>query len=443
MACASNVSLLLGNGDGTFQTHVDYGPSGVEVVTRDFNGDGMLDFAVVGGSTVTLFLNQGSGNFGSTTISLTGAGKSMRNSKGGQKPPIIESNFTAIAAADFNGDGKLDLAVSGIVDVTNEAQLEILLGNGDGTFQSPIISRLSGSPIAVADYNGDGFLDLALGNQGFVSVTLGNGDGTFRAPSTYATGLSSFNTLAAGDLTGDSKPDLAVANGGQFSSSNTLTILLNTGQTSASFKLAVNPTSQTVSAGNSTSFTVTAISVNGFNSSVSLTCTGQPSGSTCTAKPASVIPTTSGATATVTVTTSASTPVGTYPLTITGTSGSEQFNVKPTLTVNPAPPNFSISAPSSANPGSVTPGQSATATVTVGSTGGFTGTVNFTCAVSPAPSLAPTCSFNPALATLKSGGQATSTLTVVTTAPTTAVLTRPNFGHGLAPIYAMVFPILE
>jgi uncharacterized membrane protein len=159
------------------------------------------------------------------------------------------------------------------------------------------------------------------------------------------------------------------------------------------------------------------------------------------AKPASVIPTTSGAAATVTVTTSASTAVGTYPLTITGASGSEQFSVKPTLTVKPAPPNFSISAPSSASPGSVTAGQSATATVTVGSTGGFTGTVNFTCTISPAPSLAPTCSFNPAQATLTSGGQATSTLTVKTTAATTAALTRPNFSHGLAPIYAMVFPI--
>jgi len=411
-------------------------------VTGDFNGDGMLDFAVVGGSSVTLFLNQGSGNFGSTTISLIegGAGKS-RHSKSGPKPPIITTDFTAIAAADFNGDGKLDLAVSGIGDVTNRAQLEILLGNGDGTFQSPIIPGLGGSPIAVADYNGDSFLDLALGNQGFVSVTLGNGDGTFRDPSTYATGLSSFNTLAEGDLNGDGKPDLAAANGGQFSSSNTLTILLNTGQTSASFKLAVNPTSQTVSAGNSTSFTVTATSFNGFNSSVSLTCTGQPSGSTCTAKPASVVPTTSGATTTVTVTTSASTAVGTYPLTITGTSGSEQFNVKPSLTVNPAPPNFSISAPSSATPSSVTPGQSATAKVTAGSTGGFAGTVNFTCAVSPAPSLAPTCSFNPAQATLTSGEQATSTLTIKTTAPTTAVFTRPNFGHGLAPIYAIIFPI--
>jgi hypothetical protein len=129
-------------------------------------------------------------------------------------------------------------------------------------------------------------------------------------------------------------------------------------------------------------------------------------------------------------------------LTITGTSGSEQFNVKPSLTVNPAPPNFSISAPSSANPGSVTAGQSATATVTLGSTGGFSGAVNLTCTVSPASSLAPTCSFNPTQATLKSGGQATSTLTVKTTAPTTAVLARPNFGRGLSPIYAMAFPIL-
>src|SRR4029077_15345271 len=102
----------------------------------------------------------------------------------------------------------------------------------------------------------------------------------------------------------------------------------------------------------------------------------------------------SGASSTVTVTTNASTTPGTYKLVVTGTSGNEQFTVDPSLTVKPTPPDFGVSAPSSATPSSVAAGQSATATVTAESTGGFSGTVAFTCTISPAPSLAPSCSFN-------------------------------------------------
>ena len=87
------------------------------------------------------------------------------------------------------------------------------------------------------------------------------------------------------------------------------------------------------------------------------------------------------------------------------------------------------------------PGQAGMAKVTVGSTGGFTGTVTFTCKVLPASSLAPACSLSPTQVTLTSGGKTTSILTVNTTAAT-ALLARPHLGRGLVPVYAMVFPIL-
>ena len=369
-------------------------------------------------------------------------------------------------------------------------------------------------------------------------LLLGNGDGTFQGgPALYV--AAEGGAIAAGDLNGDGAPDLAVADSPTTFDSSLLTILLNTGKAASSFKLAVSPASQTVSAGNSTNYTVTATSGNGFDSSVSLTCSGQPSGSTCTVSPASVVPTASGATATVTVTTSASTSVGTYALVVTGTSGKEQFTVKPALTVNAAlfaleanpgsltvdagssgtftvtgtaingfngtvsltctgqpsgsscTPNpasitptssganstvtvttsastpvgtyplmvtgtsgsvqhsvtvsltvqaFAISAPKSLTPSSVAPGQPATATVTVTPAGGFTGTVAFTCSLSPTSAPVPTCSFNPAQVQVTGSAPATTTLTVSTTGPT-AVLARPKLRKRGSPIYAIVFPV--
>ena len=446
VACGNNVSLLFGNGDGTFQGHIDYGAAAASIVLEDFNGDGKLDFAVVDDGSVTVFINQGGGNFGATVISLSGGGESSQRSKAGQKPPIITSIYTAIVAADFSGDGKLDLAVSGSEYSLNEAPLKVLLGNGDGTFQAPIAaSGYQGFSIAVGDFNDDGFQDVALVPGFVVDLLLGNGDGTFKSPSQYPTGSGSFTSgmsVATGDLNGDGKPDLAVANGGMASAgnSNTLTILLNAGQVTPSFKLVVSPGSQTVNAGNSTTFTVTATTTNGFTGTVAITCP-LPFAGTCTASPASIVPTTSGASSTVTVTPSASAAPGTYSLTVTGTSGSEKFSVHPSLTVKPPPPDFSISAPSSTTPSSVMPGQAGMAKVTVGSTGGFAGTVTFACKVLPASSLAPACSLSPTQVTLTSGGKTTSILTVNTTAPM-ALLARPNLGRSLVPVYAMVFPIL-
>jgi hypothetical protein len=434
VACtnSSSVSILLGNGDGTFRAHSDLGvgdpPTGITL--GDFNGDGKLDLAVLNGTEITILLNNGDGSFGGPApIALL--------------PGIGLSEYSGIQSADLNGDGKLDLAVTGLYE-----GLIVLLGNGDGTFQAPAIyyshAPGSGPSIAIGDFNGDGFLDVATGSGSGTTLFLGNGDGSFQAPQLYTTGHGSNsgggNALAAGDLTGDGKLDLTVANGSSSGGSNTLTILLNTGQSVASFKLAASPESQTVYAGNSATFTVTGITVNGFNSPVALTCTGEPSGSTCNATPASIIPTSGGASSTVTVTTSASTPADTYILAIAGTSGAEQFTVDLSLMVTIAP-DFSVSAPSSPTPSSVTPGQSATATLTLASTGGFAGMVTFTCTVSPAPPLAPTCSWAPAQVQLTSGGQASSTLTINTTG-STAFLARPNLDHDLSPIYAVVFPIV-
>src|SRR5207237_5434651 len=115
-----------------------------------------------------------------------------------------------VAAGDFNNDGKLDLAVS------EGLGLVLLLGNGDGTFQSPstVYSSFTLGSLAVGDFNNDGKLDLAAGDRfnpdtgtvGLADIFLGNGDGTFGNPTSYLTSDNGPAQFAAADLNGDGKP---------------------------------------------------------------------------------------------------------------------------------------------------------------------------------------------------------------------------------------------
>jgi hypothetical protein len=197
------VSVYLGNGYGRFEHHGDYpaGGFGDSLVVGDFNGDGKLDLALRG---VSVLLGNGDGSF--------------------QKPlvyPVSESSYLAVG--DFNGDGKLDIASTGADNL-----VYILLGNGDGTFQNPVSYTAGSSPqsVAVGDFNGDGKLDLAIGLQGesAVSVLLGNGDGSFQSPVQYAS-AGQVGWVYAADVNGDGVLDLVALN----ISSPTVSILLGNG----------------------------------------------------------------------------------------------------------------------------------------------------------------------------------------------------------------------
>ena len=308
----AQVSVLLGNGDGTFQPAVAY-PAGSGasyfVVAGDFNGDGNLDLAVAdqtsANSAVAILLGNGDGTFqapvsfstGATSAAFLAVGDfnedgaadlAVANAGTGDSVSILLGNgdgtfqtavlyasggilASSVAVGDFNADGAPDLVVvNGCATYTNLSSLTcspsgsvaVLLGNGDGTFQPAATYGSGGSEadfVTVADFNGDGNLDLAVSNQGpsaggdgngVVSLLLGNGDGTFQPAAAYGTGGSLAVSVSAGDFNGDGQPDLAVVNQCPTAGSCTNSLvgaLLNTASNfslyanSISLSSAINP----------------------------------------------------------------------------------------------------------------------------------------------------------------------------------------------------------
>src|SRR5437868_1159001 len=197
---SGQVAVLLGNGDGTLRAPVYYtvGQEPESVAVADFNGDGSLDLAVA--------------NYFSGSISvLFGNGDGTFQPANDMTLPVFP---TYVTVGDFNGDQILDLVT---VDGTGACPcVSVLLGNGDGTFQSPITTNPPVTPyaIAVGDFNKDGKLDVATSGQFLatskVTAILGNGDGTFSTGQSYLV-ESSPQSIAVGDFRGIGKLDLAVA----------------------------------------------------------------------------------------------------------------------------------------------------------------------------------------------------------------------------------------
>jgi hypothetical protein len=207
----SNLVVYLSKGDGTFEAGVSYGlgvaSAGSSVILfADFNGDGKTDVVVSTAGLEIVFLGNGDGTF---QAAKTSAG-------------IPSSCSTAfVVSGDFNGDGKPDLALN-CPSVTSASGVYILAGNGDGTFQAPKLSIPNvGGTMAAADLNGDGKLDLVVEAGGITGqIFLGNGDGTFSNANRYALNFLSPDSepplvdggISIADFNLDGKPDIAVGN---------------------------------------------------------------------------------------------------------------------------------------------------------------------------------------------------------------------------------------
>ena len=230
-ATRGHAGVLIGNGDGTFQTAVTYfaGDNPLSITTADLNRDGKLDLITAnrGSNSDSVLIGNGDGTFQTPVFYTVGTSPS------------------SVTVGDLNGDGKLDLSTAN----SGSNNASVLIGNGDGTFQTAVNYGVGTSPFSVTagDLNADGKLDLITANSASnnASVLIGNGDGTFQTAVNYGVGTTP-NSVTAGDLNGDGKLDLMIANSG----SNSASVLIGNGdgtfQTAVNYTVGISPSWVTV-----------------------------------------------------------------------------------------------------------------------------------------------------------------------------------------------------
>ncbi len=518
-SAGTGVTILLGNGDGTFTPAGNPAVSfGAAIAVGDFNGDGIPDLAVSNngnGYAVTILLGNGDGTFtvgasmsvpqwsinpqGIVAMDFNRDGKTdlAVTSANGNSPPSYvvtillgngDGTFTqgqtyntgqgdqSIVGGDFNGDGIPDLAIANYYDHT----LTILLGNGDGTFTPAASPATGGGPFAIVagDFNNDGILDLATANfhDNTVTILLGNGDGTFTAAPTAPVTGGGPDGLVAGDFNGDGLPDIVTATyqvatqsillqaansttvtisgvtapgtdnvfasysgDGNYSSSQSSMVAINSILLTAQTITFPNPGAQTygapltlsasASSGLPVSFTVISGPATLSGNTLTFTATGSVTvqatqggnGSYAAAPPVSVTFAVNQAAQTITFPNPGPLPNGVAPVTLTATASSG-LPVTYTLISGPgtlsgstltitdvgdivveadqagnanylAAPSVQIDisvvaaaftvVPQSSTPTNIPAGQPATIPVTITAASGFAGTISFTCTAPP------------------------------------------------------------
>jgi hypothetical protein len=453
------VATMLGNGNLSFQAPVvtNYsGPASAYTIVGDFNGDGILDVALVWAGGIKTMLGNSNGTF--------------------QAP--INSYFSTyvgengIATADFNGDGIPDLVITANDPSSTNgfAFVGVCLGNGDGTFQD--ISQVAGSganyvgsiTAAIGDFNGDGKLDIATAIQtagpiieGLINVSLGSGNGTFTSAGSVPNVPLVTSPLLVGDFNADGVLDLATGGyfyygqgNGTFPSSNgsanaptfvyamdanndgLIDVIDESVVLSAStaalgielqvpplpdFKGVVGPLSTALVPGESASFTVTLEPLYGWTGDVTLGATDLPNGIGISYNPATVKG--GNGSSTITLTAASTLPLGNYSFILSGNSGSLTNSATVPVTVNNSIGNFYGTLPSVIQ--NISQTSSATYSINIVPEGGFTGGVVLSVSGLPAGTSA-SFSQNPVL-----GGSGSSVLEISTNSstpsPSVSVLT--------------------
>jgi hypothetical protein len=458
---ASSIGVALGNGDGTFLAVKDYPNPGTgsvqDMVLGDFNGDGKPDVLITTAgatsgpfSTTYLFLNNGNGILAvakeiDTPVSglalaaadLNGDGKldfvatNTDNDQTGTPGSMLvylgngDGTFAApvtytlpeiapgpVAIADMNKDGKPDILVISRDQAFTTATFSIFHGKGDGTFGSPINATLPDtafSNLAVADIDGDGNQDAVVGGccgLAFTKILLGNGDGTIKSQYALALGASSQSVTTA-DVNGDNHPDLLLVSG------NAVEVFLNlygsatTGSpTSTSLSLMPNP----AAVGQAVTFTA----------QVSASASGMPTGTVTFLNGTTQLGTgTLDGSAQATFSTSIL-AAGSYAVTATYGGDSkfaESMSTATTLTVGTAGSSPDFSLATGAATLMIARGKSGTDTISITPVNGFNQPTAFACSGLPSGAA---CSFSPATVTPNGTVAGTTTMTITTTAPSSS-----------------------
>jgi hypothetical protein len=508
----TTLQLMLGNPDGTFQAATTVATLSFTPVTAlagDFNGDGSLDLAVTNSSGIVVLLNNGSGQFtqqvatastvpgtslslqtgdfrGNGTLDLVGWNSTIMwimlgNGDGTfQMPQTITSsvNMADLITGHFTASGNLDLAMSTVSSGTPTTYtIDVLPGNGDGTFATPIVTTVpAAGALAAGDFNADGKLDLATPGPnpnnpeipGGMQVLYGNGDGTFQVPLLvdsisggyypYAVAVGQFDGGASDDIVGLEQtyfpqvyPDYEMILTDRVSASASVSnVTLPSGiapvhyvdcsyagdanygaSVSSVVPFNVPAAVKTTTALQVSNLTPTA------NEEITLTATVtgmSPTGSVTFAANGGNLATVPLNNGTASMVTSLATD-GSYA--ITAAYSGDSINLPSTsaaTTVTVAAPGFAVTA--SPTTQTISPGQSATFTFTVTPAGGYTGTVNFSCGTLPSQA---TCAFSQSSVAITGTSAASTTLTIATTAATTSSNTAPASPFGPWPARALAF----
>jgi hypothetical protein len=438
---SSNVSFLLGNGDGTFQPAVNFdagvAPNGIAVA--DFNGDGKLDVAVF------LSPNTSSSVPGAVSI-LFGNGDSTFQS------PIVTTltlQQTVVAVVDVNGDKKADLLANLTDSNLNPAGVGLLLGNGDGTFQAAK-TVAGGSDIlcAVADFDHDGKPDVAVATSTAVQLMYGNGDGSFSAGPQALPSNGSPTRAWAFDLNGDSKPDLIVdsrtfsSNGHGSNTTQYIGAFLSGGGSFGKERVFSGGTRGTFEFGTIINTLVTDIAGGDFDGDGKADIANRANnykfgGGSANANPFAlnlgdgvgnftVLPMTDPGPLGAAADLNGDQLTDLIVLDAGNNSIAVLVNATPAFSMTPASTTLTASA-----------GQQVTDVLTFAAANGFSSTIQLSCQVAgPAP--APTCSLSPE-SIAGWAEPSTSTLTITAPGPS-AALVSPRSRKGLGPFYALALP---